>query len=118
MLHAVAEAKTKPGAVVWVRLMCRPQRSRVPGCHGTRCEGKTEGGVTAGPLTWSFLTKPYGHTDEGGRKHQAFSEMSFVRMLTAGLDPAGNKLAVAMPKYAMSQEDMGKNLGSSTSCRV
>src|SRR5215510_15215721 len=54
------------------------------GCHGTRGEGKTEGGVTAGPLTWSFLTKPYGHTDEGGRKHQAFSETSFVRMLTAG----------------------------------
>ena len=76
------------------------------GCHGIRGEGKTEGGVTAGPLTWSFLTKPYGHTDEGGRKHQAFSETSFVRMLTAGLDPAGNKLAVAMPAYRMSQEDM------------
>src|SRR5215218_6971813 len=76
------------------------------GCHGIRGEGITEGGVTAGPLTWSFLTKPYGHTDEGGRKHQAFSENSFVRMLTAGLDPAGNKLAVAMPTYRMSQEDM------------
>jgi ABC-type branched-subunit amino acid transport system substrate-binding protein len=76
------------------------------GCHGLRGEGKTEGGVTAGPLTWSFLTKPYGHADEGGRKHQAFSETSFVRMLTAGLDPAGNKLAVAMPSYRMSQEDM------------
>jgi ABC-type branched-subunit amino acid transport system substrate-binding protein len=76
------------------------------GCHGLRGEGKTEGGVTAGPLTWSYLTKPYGHTDEGDRKHQAFSETSFVRMLTAGLDPAGNKLAVAMPTYRMSQEDM------------
>jgi len=76
------------------------------GCHGIRGEGITEGGVTAGPLTWSFLTKPYGHTDEGGRKHGAFSETSFVRMLTAGLDPAGNKLAVAMPAYRMSQEDM------------
>ena len=76
------------------------------GCHGIRGQGITEGGVTAGPLTWSFLTKPYGHTDEGGRKHGAFSETSFVRMLTAGLDPAGNKLAVAMPTYRMSQEDM------------
>src|SRR5215213_5704546 len=76
------------------------------GCHGLTGEGKTEGGVTAGPLTWSFLTKPYGHSDEGGRKHPAFSEMSFVRMLTSGLDPAGNKLAVAMPTYRMSQEDM------------
>ena len=76
------------------------------GCHGARGEGKTEGGVTAGPLTWSYLTKPYGHKDEGDRKHGAFSETSFVRMLTAGLDPAGNKLAVAMPAYRMSQEDM------------
>jgi len=76
------------------------------GCHGIKGQGITEGGVTAGPLTWSHLTKPYGHTDEGGRKHGAFAETSFVRMLTAGLDPAGNKLAVAMPTYRMSQEDM------------
>src|SRR3712207_5871883 len=32
------------------------------GCHGARGEGKTEGGVTAGNLTWAHLTKPYGHT--------------------------------------------------------
>src|SRR6185369_4617394 len=76
------------------------------GCHGIKGQGITEGGVTAGPLTWSHLTKPYGHTDDGGRKHGAFAETSFVRMLTAGLDPAGNKLAVAMPTYRMSQEDM------------
>lgn len=76
------------------------------GCHGARGEGKTEGGVTAGNLTWSYLTKPYGHNDEGGRKHPAFSEASFTRMLTAGLDPAGNKLAVAMPTYRMPQQDM------------
>src|SRR5215217_1304176 len=80
------------------------------GCHGIRGEGRTEGGVTAGPLTWSFLTKPYGHTDEGGRKHGAFSETSFVRLLTGGLDPAGNKLAVAMPAYRMPQEDMANLL--------
>jgi ABC-type branched-subunit amino acid transport system substrate-binding protein/cytochrome c553 len=76
------------------------------GCHGTRGEGKTEGGVTAGNMTWSHLTKPYGHADDGGRKHPAFSEASFVRMLTAGVDPAGNKLSVAMPTYRMSQQDM------------
>ena len=76
------------------------------GCHGNRGEGRTEGGVTAGNMSWSHLTKPYGHTDEGGRKHQAFSESTFVRTMTAGLDPAGNKLAVAMPTYRMPQEDM------------
>jgi ABC-type branched-subunit amino acid transport system substrate-binding protein len=76
------------------------------GCHGARGEGKTEGGVTAGNLTWPYLIKPYGHNDDGGRKHPAFSEASFTRMLTAGLDPAGNKLAVAMPTYRMPQQDM------------
>ena len=76
------------------------------GCHGNRGEGKTEGGVTAGNMSWSHLTKPYGHTDEGGRKHAAFSEALFVRTMTSGLDPAGNKLAVAMPVYRMPQEDM------------
>jgi ABC-type branched-subunit amino acid transport system substrate-binding protein len=76
------------------------------GCHGSRGEGKTEGGVTAGNLTWSFLTKSYGHNDEGGRKHPAFNEASFTRAMTGGLDPAGNKLAVAMPMYRMTQQDM------------
>ena len=76
------------------------------GCHGNRGEGRTEGGVTAGSLRWTYLTKPYGHADEGARKHAAFTESSFVRALTSGLDPAGNKLAVAMPTYRMSQDDM------------
>jgi ABC-type branched-subunit amino acid transport system substrate-binding protein len=76
------------------------------GCHGNRGQGITEGGVTAGNMNWSHLTKPYGHTDDGGRKHPAFSESSFVRAMTTGLDPAGNKLAVAMPTYRMPQEDM------------
>ena len=76
------------------------------GCHGMRGEGITEGGVTAGNMTWNFLTKPYGHTDDGGRKHPPFTESSFARLMTAGFDPAGNKLAVAMPTYRMNQEDM------------
>lgn len=76
------------------------------GCHGARGEGRTEGGVTAGNLTWSYLTKPYGHADEGGRKHPAFSEGSFIRTLTAGIDPGGNKVSVAMPMYRMPQPDM------------
>jgi ABC-type branched-subunit amino acid transport system substrate-binding protein len=76
------------------------------GCHGNRGQGITEGGVTAGNLTWAFLTKPYGHSDDGGRKHPPFTESSFARLMTLGVDPAGNKLAVAMPAYKMPQEDM------------
>lgn len=76
------------------------------GCHGNRGEGRTEGGVTAGNMSWAYLTKPYGHTDEGGRKHGPYTETSFIRSLTAGVDPAGNKFAVAMPTYRMPHEDM------------
>jgi ABC-type branched-subunit amino acid transport system substrate-binding protein len=75
------------------------------GCHGLHGEGKTEGGVTAGNLTWSNLLKPYGHTHPSGRKHGAFDETLFTRALVEGVDPAGNKLAV-MPRYEMAPEDL------------
>ena len=76
------------------------------GCHGVRGEGKTEGGVTAGNLTWTNLLKPYGHTHPSGRKHGAFDEKLFTRSLVQGTDPAGNQLAVAMPRYQMAPEDI------------
>jgi len=76
------------------------------GCHGLRGEGKTEGGVTAGNLTWSNLLKPYGHTHPSGRKHGPFNESSFIRAVVNGIDPDGNNLLVAMPRYKLSAEDM------------
>lgn len=76
------------------------------GCHGLRGEGKTEGGVTAGNLTWTNLVKPYGHAHPSGRKHSAFDEKLFTRSVVQGLDPAGNELAVAMPRYEMASEDI------------
>jgi len=83
-----------------------PSTMPCAGCHGLRAEGKTEGGVTAGNLTWSNMTKPYGHTHPSGRKHGAFDEKLFAQSLIDGVDPAGNKLAVAMPRFQMSSEDM------------
>lgn len=76
------------------------------GCHGLRGEGKTEGGVSAGNLTWTNLIKPYGHTHPSGRRHSAFDERLFTRSLVQGLDPAGNELAVAMPRFEMAPEDI------------
>jgi hypothetical protein len=43
-----------------------PSTMPCAGCHGLRGEGKTEGGVTAGNLTWTNLIKPYGHTHPSG----------------------------------------------------
>jgi mono/diheme cytochrome c family protein len=76
------------------------------GCHGLRGEGKTEGGVTAGNLSWANLIKPYGHTHPTGRKHGPFDERMFARSLAEGMDPSGNELAVAMPRFKMAAEDV------------
>ncbi|HEX7176508.1 MAG TPA: ABC transporter substrate-binding protein [Pyrinomonadaceae bacterium] len=77
------------------------------GCHGARGEGKTEGGVTAGSLVWSHLVKPYGHMHPSGRKHaNPFTESSFIRAVSNGVDPEGNDLLAAMPRYRMSAADM------------
>ena len=76
------------------------------GCHGLRGEGKTEGGVTAGTLTWPHLLKPYGHTHPTGRKHGPFTESSFIRAVVNGVDSDGNDLQVVMPRYKLTAEDM------------
>jgi ABC-type branched-subunit amino acid transport system substrate-binding protein len=76
------------------------------GCHGSRGEGKTEGGVTAGDLTWVNLLKPYGHTHPTGRKHGPFDEAAFARALADGVDPAGNTMLNAMPRFRMSPDDV------------
>ena len=76
------------------------------GCHGIRGEGKSEGGVTAGDITWSNLIKPYGHTHPTGRKHGPFTESSVIRAVVNGVDSDGNDLLVAMPRYKLTAEDM------------
>ena len=76
------------------------------GCHGTKGEGKTEAGVTAGNLSWPNLSKPYGHTHPTGRKHGPFNESSFIRAVVNGIDSNGNALLAAMPRYKLSAEDM------------
>ena len=76
------------------------------GCHGADGRGKPEGGVIPSDLTWAALTKPYGHSHPAGRSHPAFTEQSLERAIVEGVDPAGNKLSPAMPKYQMSRTDM------------
>jgi ABC-type branched-subunit amino acid transport system substrate-binding protein len=83
-----------------------PSTVTCAGCHGARGEGKTEGGVTAGNLTWANLIKPYGHTHPTGRKHGPFDEASFARALSDGVDPVGNQMLAAMPRFRMSPEDL------------
>ncbi len=77
------------------------------GCHGFDGRGKPEGGVVPSNLTWEALTKPYGVTQSGGRAHPPYTERALELAITRGLDPAGNKLLDVMPRYQLSQEDLG-----------
>lgn len=76
------------------------------GCHGRDGRGRPEGGVTPSDLTWDSLTRPYGVTHPSGRKHPPYDERSLKWAIAMGVDPAGNPLHVAMPRFRMSQQDM------------
>jgi len=75
-------------------------------CHGLAGQGKVEGGINPSNVTWEALTKPYGVTHVNGRKHPAYTPRALELAITRGLDPAGNKLLYAMPRYQMSKEDL------------
>jgi mono/diheme cytochrome c family protein len=75
-------------------------------CHGPDGRGRPEAGVIPSDITWSHLTKRYGHSHPMGRKHPAFTEATLKRSILNGNDPAGNRLDASMPTYAMSAEDI------------
>jgi ABC-type branched-subunit amino acid transport system substrate-binding protein len=74
-------------------------------CHGEDGLGRPEGGVVPPAITWSELTKRYGHVHGAGRRHPAFDRKSVVRAVTEGVDPAGNPLDPVMPRFSLSRED-------------
>lgn len=75
-------------------------------CHGEDGLGRPEGGVVPPNITWRYLLKPYGHAHSGDRRHPAFTEETVGRAIVDGVDPAGNRLAVAMPRYEMAETDL------------
>jgi ABC-type branched-subunit amino acid transport system substrate-binding protein len=75
-------------------------------CHGIAGQGKIEGGINPSNVTWEALTKPYGVAHVNGRKHPAYTSRGLELAITRGVDPAGNKLLNAMPRYQMSKEDL------------
>ncbi len=74
-------------------------------CHGEDGRGRPEGGVSPSDLTWQALTRPYDVTHPSGRRHPPYDARRLVRAVTMGLDPAGNELHVAMPRFRLSQAD-------------
>jgi len=75
-------------------------------CHGRDGKGRPEGGVVPTDLTWANLSKPYGLVHPSGRKHPAYDVRTLKRAISLGIDPAGNKLHLVMPRYRLSLQDM------------
>lgn len=75
-------------------------------CHGIDGRGRPEGGVVPSDITWSELSKGYGHEHDFDRRHPAFDENSLAVSIIGGTDSAGNKLNVAMPRYHMKPDDI------------
>src|SRR5210317_661716 len=76
------------------------------GCHGDDGAGRPEGGVVPSDVSWDALVSSYGHKHSYGRSHPAFDADSIAASIIQGIDPAGNELDMAMPRYAMSRDDM------------
>jgi len=76
------------------------------GCHGDDGAGRPEGGVVPSNVSWNTLVASYGHKHSYGRSHPAYDAQSIAASIIQGIDPAGNELDMAMPRYAMSQDDM------------
>jgi ABC-type branched-subunit amino acid transport system substrate-binding protein len=76
------------------------------GCHGLDGLGRPEGGVLPSNIVWESLTKSYGSGPSSGRKHPPYTDRALELSLTRGLDPGGNRLTNAMPRYEMAADDL------------
>ncbi len=75
-------------------------------CHGRDGRGRPEGGVRPSDITWRRLSAPGGQLTESGREHPPYDEAALARAVTLGVDPAGNRLDPAMPRFVMSMRDL------------
>jgi ABC-type branched-subunit amino acid transport system substrate-binding protein len=73
-------------------------------CHGPDGLGRPDAGVVPSNITWGNLTKPYGLRHGNGRSHPAYTVDTIIRAVTSGVDPAGNALDPAMPRYRLSDK--------------
>ena len=74
-------------------------------CHGADGAGRPEGGVTPSNLQWDILTKNNGGQSNNRKAHPPYTDKSFKKALTMGIDPGNSELLKTMPRYQLSQED-------------
>lgn len=75
-------------------------------CHGDDGLGRPESGIIPSNVTWGYLTTSYGLRHRDGRTHPAYTEETAARAIVDGIDPDGNRLDTAMPRYSLSKDDL------------
>ena len=93
------------------------QRTEIPAsvlpcgsCHGEDGRGLPQPGLTAADITWKALTEPRGPVAKGPqathrRPRPAYTEELLVRAITRGVDSAGQRLHISMPRYRLTRRD-------------
>jgi ABC-type branched-subunit amino acid transport system substrate-binding protein len=75
-------------------------------CHGREGGGRAESSVVPSDIRWSRLTRSYGGQAPSGRRFPAYDEATLARAITEGVDPAGNRLDPAMPRFRLAEDDL------------
>jgi cytochrome c oxidase subunit 2 len=92
-------------------------RSACVDCHGPDGRGGERvvymTVINAPDIRWSTLTESehgeqgnHGQGEEGEMDHPPYTEETFKRAVIQGLDPGGNALEPAMPRWNMSDQDL------------
>ncbi|MEB6587583.1 MULTISPECIES: ABC transporter substrate-binding protein [Pseudomonas] len=74
-------------------------------CHGSDGRGRAEGGVRPPSLDWQRLALGQGARQVNGRSYPAYTDSSLARAIRHGVDPAGNRLDPAMPRFELTLAD-------------
>lgn len=74
-------------------------------CHGNDGRGRAEGGVRPPSLDWQRLALGQGTREANGRSYPAYTDSSLARAIQHGVDPAGNRLDPAMPRFELTLAD-------------
>jgi ABC-type branched-subunit amino acid transport system substrate-binding protein len=74
-------------------------------CHGSDGRGRAEGGVRPPSLDWQRLALGQGERQANGRSYPAYADASLAKAIQHGVDPAGNRLDPAMPRFELTFAD-------------
>lgn len=76
-------------------------------CHGRSGSGFAERGAVPTDLSRGALTRPYSVMANQGRRRPPYTVSSFRAAVRNGKDPGGSALSEAMPRFELSDQQLG-----------